>query len=78
MTNEDLADRIMARIEREQAIHKSSIVEELQLACAPAVNKQSMDGLDARMQQIAEVWENWSRNKYRPTVFLFKNNWGVE
>lgn len=32
MTNEDLADRILARIERDQAIHKSSIVEELELA----------------------------------------------
>lgn len=32
MTNEDLADRIMFRIEREGAIHKSSIVQEIELA----------------------------------------------
>lgn len=38
MTTEDLADRIMARIERDQAIHKSSIVQELELAQVQAPN----------------------------------------
>lgn len=31
MTEDELADRIMARIERDQAIHKSSIVQEIEL-----------------------------------------------
>jgi len=35
MTPDQLAERIMDRIEKDQAIHKSSIVEEFQLACAP-------------------------------------------
>jgi hypothetical protein len=41
MTNEDLADRIMFRIEREGAIHKSSIVQELELAQRPIVARSS-------------------------------------
>jgi hypothetical protein len=37
MTPDQLAERIMDRIQKDQAIHKSSIVEELQLACMPTV-----------------------------------------
>lgn len=58
MTNDDLADRIMSRIERDQAIHKSSIVEELQLACQrPIVRREVMEKLKDALPGYLEDWD---------------------
>lgn len=62
MTNEDLADRIMARIERDQAIHKSSIVEEIDLvrdATKRRVVREFFDKVQRTKNQkggSAELW----------------------
>lgn len=65
MTADQLAERIMQRIERDQAIHKSSIVEELQLACAPIVARSSWsDYLGKSIVPQAEIDALFSRDGY--------------
>lgn len=59
MTPDQLAERIMARIERDQAIHKSSIVEELELAqprsdSKPFVYQSIQDQITARIEAMKQ------------------------
>lgn len=65
MSPDQLADRIMARIERDQAIHKSSIVEELQLACAPAVKTMAQrDGYPVQPETGIDILSRYNAQIY--------------
>jgi hypothetical protein len=63
MTPDQLADRIMRRIEDDKAIHKSSIVEELTLACASASGPR---------QQINDHLTEYLATRYGLTDTWFK------
>jgi len=74
MTAEQLAERIMDRIEKDQAIHKSSIVEELQLACAPvakpvSIHDQIQDQITRRIEAMKQ------RDGYPVQAVDLLNDW---
>lgn len=65
MTPDQLAERIMHRIERDQAIHKSSIVQELELAQRPIVARSAWsDYLGKSIVPQAEIDALFSRDGY--------------